>query len=314
MALFDHEGRWLHYLERGRGEPLLLIHGLGSTGADWAFQVPALERRFRVIVPDLPGCGHSARPRGGCSIANFAASLWALSDHLGESRINIVGFSMGGAVALEMALQRPDAVGRLALINSLATYRLDCWAKFFETMIPLLLIPLLGMQILSRLAARRLFPKPWQRSLRERTVASLSVIPGSSYLCTGIALIGWSVVARLHQLRAKTLMIAAEHDLTPLAEKRKLAARLGAQFVLVSGSRHGTPFDAVEITNACLSSFLRDEPLPSADSWVCDQKAYLDELDFAGSVAEEHAQGPAVATAARTAAVACIAAPLARTV
>ena len=106
MPIFCKNDRSIHYLERGRGEPLLLIHGLGSSGADWALHVAALEARFRVIVPDLPGSGHSAPPPDGCSIAEFAASLWALLDHLREARVNIVGFSLGGAVGLEMALQR----------------------------------------------------------------------------------------------------------------------------------------------------------------------------------------------------------------
>src|SRR5271170_1363068 len=109
----------VHYLIRGQGEPLLLIHGLGGSGADWAFQVAALEKRFLVIVPDLPGSGRSAPPRDGYTIEGFAAALWAL-DHLGISRINIIGFSMGGAVALEMAACRPSHVPRLGLINSLA--------------------------------------------------------------------------------------------------------------------------------------------------------------------------------------------------
>src|SRR5580658_9018113 len=96
--------RELHCRIHGSGEPVLLIHGLGSCGADWAFQLPVLEPRFRVIMPDLPGCGLSARAAGGCTIGGFASSLWALLDQLEVSQPNIVGFSLGGAVALEMAL------------------------------------------------------------------------------------------------------------------------------------------------------------------------------------------------------------------
>src|SRR5579859_2975733 len=167
MAFFVHNGQKLHFLERGRGQPLLLIHGLGSSGADWALQAPALEDGFRLIVPDLPGSGHSERLPGGCSIERFADSLWALCDHLGARRINIAGFSLGGAVALEMALTRPERVRRLAMINSLATYRLDHWRKWLEAALTLTLIPLIGMRRASRLAARRLFPLPWQRTLRD---------------------------------------------------------------------------------------------------------------------------------------------------
>jgi 3-oxoadipate enol-lactonase len=61
MPFFCNEDLSLHYLERGQGEPLVLIHGLGGSGAAWAFQAAALEKRFRVIVPDLPGSGHSDR-------------------------------------------------------------------------------------------------------------------------------------------------------------------------------------------------------------------------------------------------------------
>jgi pimeloyl-ACP methyl ester carboxylesterase len=290
MPLFVHDNGAVHYLERGRGEPLLLIHGLGSSGADWALQVAALERRFRVIAPDLPGCGHSAAPRGERSIAGFAASLWALLDHLEAPRVNIVGFSLGGAVGLEMALQRPESVHRLALINSLATYRLDHWSKWLEAVLPQMIIPLVGMRRAAQFAARRLFPKPWQRPLRERAAQVVSAVPASSYLSAGRALIGWTAIDRLHRLKSKVLMIAAERDFTPLAEKRSLAARLGADFVLVRGSRHGTPFDAVKVTNASLLALLTDQPLPPPEHWTCDEAAHAVELPLTGTIAEEHAR------------------------
>jgi 3-oxoadipate enol-lactonase len=289
MALFVHDGRSIHYLERGRGEPLILIHGLGSSGADWLLQVAVLQRRFRLIIPDLPGCGQSARPRGSCSIAGFAAALWSLLDHLEVPRTNIVGFSLGGAVGMEMALQRPDAVHRLALINSLAAYRLDHWRKWLEASLPMLLIPLLGMRRTARLAARRLFPHPWQRLLRERAAVAVSTVSAGAYLATGCALLRWSAVQRLQALRCKVLMIAAENDFTPLAEKRALASKLSADLVVVRGSRHATPFDAVRATNACLMALLTDQPLPPEERRRRDEAERWHELPFTGRFAEEHA-------------------------
>jgi len=272
MAFFDHGGQPIHYLERGtRGEPLVFIHGLGSSGADWAVQVAALEERFRIIVPDLPGSGQSAPPRGSYSVPGLAASIWALCDHLGAERVNVVGFSLGGAVGLEMALQRPNAVRRLGLINSLATYRLDHWRKWLETALTVALISLIGMRRAARLGAKRLFPMPWQWSLRERAAAVVSAVPATNYLLTGGALLRWSAIDRLSLLECKTLVIAAENDFTPLEEKRQLASRLGADFVLVRGSRHGTPFDAVRATNAGLLALLTDQPMPHADYWTCDE-------------------------------------------
>jgi pimeloyl-ACP methyl ester carboxylesterase len=292
MAIFNYRDRPLHYLERGCGGPLLLIHGLGSSGADWALQVRALEGRFHVIVPDLPGCGHSGAPRDGSSIAEFAESLWALLDRLGIARPNIIGYSLGGAVALEMALQRPDSVPCLGLINSLTSYRLDTLNKWFEAHIPALLIRLFGIRMLARFTAARMFPQPGQRALRERAAAVVGAVPPASYLSIVAALVRWSATARLERLRSRVLIIAAEHDLTPLAQKRDMAKQLGATLAVVRGSRHGTPFDAVEATSACILAQLSDQPPPTADHLACDRPQQAHPLEFAGSIAEQHARGP----------------------
>ncbi len=63
---------------------------------------------------------------------------------------------------------------------------------------------------------------------------------------------------RLKRLRSRVLIIAAEHDWTPLSQKHDLALELGAAIAVVRGSRHGTPFDAVEATNACIVAYLSD--------------------------------------------------------
>ena len=265
-----NKSRSLYYRVRGKGENLLLIHGLGCSGADWEVQVRALERRFRVIVPDLPGSGYSSPMEDSYNLADFAEVLWTLLDHLNISRTNIAGFSFGGAVALEMALQRPDSVPRLALINTLVTYRIDHWRKWLEARVPPLLIRLVGMRRAAKLAAARLFPKTWQRPLRERAADVVSRVAANTYLGMARALERWSAVDRLSHLKAKTLLIAAEHDFTPLAEKVSMAKALGADIAVVHGSRHGTPFDSIEATNACLFSLFTDRPLQSSRRWVCD--------------------------------------------
>jgi pimeloyl-ACP methyl ester carboxylesterase len=269
MRVSYQDGLSLHYRLRGHGEPVLLIHGLGGSGVDWALQISALERRFSVIVPDLPGCGSSSPPRENYSIAGFACALWSLLDRLEMPRANIVGFSMGGAVALEMALQRPTLVPRLALINSLATYR-DHWRKWMHARTSCALIRLFGMRSAARVFAAGLFPEPWQQTFRDRAAAVVAAVPAGSYLSMARALEQWEATDRLDRLTSRTLVIAAEHDHTPLAEKRALAARLRASIVVVHGSRHGTPFDASEATNSGLLALLTDQPLSPCDRLTCD--------------------------------------------
>jgi pimeloyl-ACP methyl ester carboxylesterase len=292
MPIFCHEDRSLHYLVRGHGEAVLLIHGLGSSGADWALQISSLEGRFRLIVPDLPGCGHSEPLCSDCNVPQFAASLWALLDHLAIQRPNIIGFSLGGAVALEMALQRPESVPRLVLINSLASYQIDHWRKWLEARVSSLLINLLGMRLTGWLCAARMFPHPWQQPMRERAAAVIGTARAATYLGIMSALEHWTSVDRLERLMGRTLIIAAEHDYTPLTEKRELALKLGADMIVVRGSRHGTPFDAVAATNSSLFAMFSDLPLPSPDRWVCDEPKLSPPLAFAGSLAEQHSLGP----------------------
>ncbi len=270
MPIFHDNNIELHYLMGGSGEPVMLIHGLGSSSADWVLQIAALEKCFRVIAPDLPGSGSSAPPNSIYSIESFAQSLWALLDGLGISQVNVVGFSLGGAVALEMALQRPACVPRLVLINSLASYRIDHWRKCLEVTRSWLLARLFGMQRIATSAARRLFPHPWQKPMRDRTRAVVSKVSAAAYLGMINALQHWNATDRLRLLQSRTLLIAAEHDYTPLAEKQILAAQLHAEMIVVRGSRHGTPFDSSMITNASLIALLKDQPLPSEEQWVLD--------------------------------------------
>lgn len=288
MPAFYYDGVPLHYRQYGNGEPVLLIHGLGCSGADWALQVSALEQQFCIIVPDLPGCGSSAPPRSGYSIAGFALTLWALINHLKVSCVNIVGFSMGGAVALEMVLQNPLRVPRLALINSLATYQ-DNWHKWVYARISAASIRFFGMHRAANIFATGLFPEPWQIKMRDRAAEIVASVPAAAYLGMSDALEEWSATDRLGRVRSRTLVIAGEHDHTPLLEKRALAAQLHASLVVVRGSRHGTPFDASKATNCCLLAWLTDQPSPPYDRLACDTVAGVETRALIRSRVEEHA-------------------------
>jgi 3-oxoadipate enol-lactonase len=261
MPALDVNGTEIYFERAGSGPPLLLIHGLGSSGDDWAFQRDDFARKHTLILPDLRGSGRSAKPPGPYSIAVFAADLWALLDALGFGEVDILGFSLGGAVALEMALMRPRRVPRLVLCNALANYRIDTPRKWLEAHTQLALIHVLGLKRTARLIANRLFPQPDQAPKRQRVVDVLGANPKPAYMATIHALIGWSALERLPELDARTLIIAAEHDYTPLADKQEEARRISdARLVIVPGSRHGTPFDAIELFNACVLEFLAEPP------------------------------------------------------
>jgi pimeloyl-ACP methyl ester carboxylesterase len=128
--------------------------------------------------------------------------------------------------------------------------------------------------------------------MREHAAGVIGAVPATSYLGTGLALARWAILDRLDCLSSRVLLIAAENDFTPLAEKVALARQLQGQIVIVRGSRHGTPFDSIAATNACLTAFLADQPLPPPIQWERDNAALVQTLSLAGSIADEHAVSP----------------------
>ena len=108
MPYFEHAGCQLYYEDHGQGEPLLLVHGLGSSIQDWEYQLPHLQQQRRVVAVDLRGHGRSGKPRERYSMAAFAADVAALIEHLGLPPVHLVGISMGGMVGFQLGVDRPE--------------------------------------------------------------------------------------------------------------------------------------------------------------------------------------------------------------
>lgn len=258
-------GTSIYYECEGRGPPLLMIHGLGSSGDDWAFQREEFARHFMLVLPDLRGSGRSAKPAGPYSIAQFAHDLWALLDALGVESAHILGFSLGGAVAQEMTLLQPARARSLVLCNALANYRTDTKRKWLEARMQVTLVHVLGLRRTATLIANRLFPHEDQAPKRQRVIDVVGANPKAAYLFTMRALIGWSALERIHAIACPVLILAAEYDYTPLADKRVEAAHFPQmEFVVIADSRHGTPFDATERFNASVLEFLMDASIDAS--------------------------------------------------
>lgn len=107
------------YREQGDGPPLLLVHGLMTSGYSWRYVVaPLAELGFRVIAPDLPGAGDSEAPAGPCSADRLTESIAAFQDALGIAGCAAIGNSMGGYLAMRLALREPACFARLVNVHS----------------------------------------------------------------------------------------------------------------------------------------------------------------------------------------------------
>ncbi len=111
----DARGSGLRYLVAGEGEPLVLVHGLGGAAANWLALAPLLLPGRRLIVPELPGHGGSSPLPAAPSLSPYADRLGLLLEHEGATPAAVVGHSLGGAVALRLALRRPESVSALVL-------------------------------------------------------------------------------------------------------------------------------------------------------------------------------------------------------
>lgn len=110
------DGQKVAFMDKGEGEPIILIHGLGSYIPAWKQTIPALSENYRVIAMDLPGFGKSSKEVNGYSIPFFAKTVADLQDSLGIEKATWAGHSMGSQIALRAALSYPDKISRLVLL------------------------------------------------------------------------------------------------------------------------------------------------------------------------------------------------------
>src|SRR5256714_9236456 len=119
----EHEEITLHghrvsYRRAGWGPVVVLIHGIAGSSATWDEVIEPLAERYTVVAPDLLGHGESAKPRGDYSLGAYASGVRDLLGALGHDRATVVGHSLGGGVAMQMAYQFPERCERLVLVSS----------------------------------------------------------------------------------------------------------------------------------------------------------------------------------------------------
>jgi len=120
MPLFDSDGVKIHYLDRGHGAPVLMIHGFGSSAEEHWVKTGMVERlahRWRVIAYDARGHGHSDKPHDAASygLAHMRADAVALLEHLKIARARMIGYSMGGRITLEVLMRHPERLSAVVL-------------------------------------------------------------------------------------------------------------------------------------------------------------------------------------------------------
>ncbi|MFJ3482003.1 alpha/beta fold hydrolase [Pseudomonas sp. NPDC090202] len=265
MPYFEHDGCALHYETFGQGEPLLLVHGLGSSAQDWEYQIPALAARYWVIAVDVRGHGRSDKPHERYSIPGFSADIEALLDHLQTGPVHLVGLSMGGMIGFQLAVDQPPLLKSLCIVNSSPQVKVKSFSDFRQVAKRWVLARLVSMEAIGKGLGRNLFPKPEQAELREKVARRWAQNDKRAYLASFDAIVGWGVQEHLSRISCPTLIVTADRDYTPVALKQAYAALIrDARVVVIEDSRHATPLDRPDKFNQVLLEFLAAHRQPAA--------------------------------------------------
>lgn len=247
-----------YYEIQGEDEPLLFIHGLGGSTLDWEYQVPFFAKYFQVITLDLRGHGKTEKPAQPYSVTLFANDVAELIRSLHLNPVHVVGHSLGGMIAFQLALDFPDLIKSLTIINSGPEFKFPNLKMALYFYLRRVNVWLFGMRKLSGTLAKGLFPKPEQEQIRQKFGKRCRANDPKAYRNSLRVFSGWSVINRLANLHCKTLIITADHDYTPVAYKAFYTKLIpNAQLIVIQDSYHFSIADQPKQFNEALFSFLR---------------------------------------------------------
>lgn len=253
----DIEVAWF---EVGRGEPLVLIHGLADDHRAWRRTLPDLALRHRVILYDLRGHGQTTVGSADGSLHQLGQDLVGLMDAIGLEKADVAGFSLGGTIAMRVAIDRPDRVGRLVLVatSSRVGRAAAEWYRQRAAMVdrndPQL------RQTLDRDTADVYAQSPEQleegTSIRRQSTADPR---GYGNACTAMAgLNGAPLDPELGRVAAPTLIVASDKDqhCPPKAAEIIAAGVPGSRLEILPDAGHAIPVEKPRELARLINSFL----------------------------------------------------------
>ncbi len=250
----------LYYEIAGQGKPVLLIHGLGSSARDWEYQVLALSELYRVVVYDVRGHGQSDKPPGPYSVPLFTADAAQLMQALEMGPSHVVGISMGGMIAFQLAVDVPELVQSLVIVNSGPALIVQTLRDRLNVLQRSLLLNIFGMRKIGEVLGSRFFPKPEQEMLRQMFIERWAENDRRAYSEAFHGLLGWSVLEHIHTITCPTLVVASDEDYTPVSAKEAYVGRLAkGELVVIEDARHAVTAERPEEFNEVLLDFLAQQ-------------------------------------------------------
>jgi pimeloyl-ACP methyl ester carboxylesterase len=251
----------LHFLDPNPNgsTAVLLLHGLGATGSSWALQFDSLaEAGFRPLAPDAPGFGESPYDGHGWSISRVSDAMADLLIELGVFHAHVVGISMGGTIAQQLALDHPAMIKKLVLVSTFSVLRPKQLSGWFYFLQRFLIVHFVGLPAQAEFAAKRIFPGQDQQSMRDLLVQQITRADPRAYRAAMRSLGLFDSSKRLKEITAPTLVVSGDRDTTvPMESQVVLVKNIpSARHVIISNAGHAVIIDQPEAFNAALLEFL----------------------------------------------------------
>lgn len=261
MAWVRVGDRRLYSFEMGEGRPVVLLHGMTNAGVAWLPQVaPLAGAGLRVIVPDMAAHGASGPVDRPITVPDLVADLCAVLDQHGVEKADLVGVSMGGTTALATAIERPERVGRLVVVNAGPStdqprFR-SMLSKWAETLRgddgPLrLLDELWPFSVSERFSASDDGRRTYQLW---RAIAATVNGPAMAHVLEGVG--GFDASGRLSSIAAPTLLVGGSEDPSAAVIKKLAEALPNARYVEIAGAKHIANLDGADAFTRELLRFL----------------------------------------------------------
>jgi pimeloyl-ACP methyl ester carboxylesterase len=256
----DLEVAWF---EAGRGEPLILVHGLADDHRAWRRSLPDLMLRHRVVLYDLRGHGETTLGTPDGTLRQLGADLVALMDSLRIEQADIAGFSLGGTIAMRVAIDRPDRIRRLVLVATSSRVGKTA-ADWYRQRMEMVASgdPQLG-DTLDRDTADVYAEAPGELdeglTIRRQSTADPR---GYRNACAAMAALNAAPLdPELPRVSAPTLVVASTEDrhCPPKAAEIIAAGIAGSRLEIRSGSGHAIPVEKPRELSRLINSFLVDD-------------------------------------------------------
>jgi 3-oxoadipate enol-lactonase len=257
MPIIRANGINTYYEITGSGEPLIFVHGLGSSTRDWEHQVEFFSKKYQVITYDLRGHGKTDKPAGPYTIKLFAADAAALIKALGIGLAHIGGISLGGMIVFQLLVDQPQLFKSAIITNCLTNTVATSFPMRYELTKRRIIFKIMPFAKMGEVIGKTILPGPEHEETRKIFLSRFIENDPKAYYEAFLSVFNWSVTEYLSSVKCPVLVISSEFDNTPVAAKKPFVKLMpNAKLAVIKDAHHGVNIECPDKFNETVMNFL----------------------------------------------------------